>query len=58
MTIYFMGGEMPSFIPSNSLASEDTTNNPLRYDTSFSRCAFRPGQSPGTYALVIPGVVR
>lgn len=56
MTIYFMGGEMPSFIPSSSQVTEITSAG--AFDPAFSRCAMRTGGTTGHYmatpALTLP----
>ena len=51
MTIYFMGGEMPSFIPSDSSATEVTTVG--TFDAAFGRCGLRPGGT-GTFYVETP----
>lgn len=56
MTIYFMGGEMPSFVPSDGTGTEVTTAT--SFDSGFSRCSVRPGSTTNIYtstpALALP----
>jgi hypothetical protein len=56
VTVYFMGGEMPSFIPSSSQVTEATSAG--GYDPAFSRCYMRTGGTTGHYmttpALTLP----
>lgn len=47
MTIYYVGGEMGSLIPSTSNVHEDQPAG--AYDTSFARCAMK-GQSASDYS--------
>jgi hypothetical protein len=47
VTIYFMGGELSSFIPSDSTGKESTLAG--TFDPDFTRCSLRPGGTTGVY---------
>jgi hypothetical protein len=58
VTIYFMGGELSSFIPSSSSVTESTATSGGTFDSSFSRCYMSGGASALTYyaspAIAVP----
>jgi hypothetical protein len=47
VTMHFFGGELPSFIPSDSTGKESTLAG--TFDPGFSRCSLRPGGTTGVY---------